>query len=181
MKVHLLDYLRSFLLQAPPYTSTFLVVQEWKEPVLVMRVEEISSFQHGGHRARIGFRTRQNQYGTWVVAVPFCFEVHAQLRVIGLPYLNPRRAADYEVMQKFSRETCIRFLFLSADLNDAVDVQIAWPLAQRLQVRRLIGMIDRTLTGEKFTSTFDPDFEQARQEFQALHTILESPDRVWDE
>lgn len=180
MKVNLLDYFRAFLLQAPPYTSTFLVVQEWKAPVLVMRVEDISFFRHGGHRARIGFQTWQNRYGTWVVAVPFCFDAHARLRVIGIPCLNPRRAADYEMIQKFSREACIRFLFLSADLDDAVDAQVPWPLAQRLQVRQFIQAIDQTLTGEKFTSAFDPDFEQARQEFQALHAILEFTEGVWE-
>ncbi len=97
-----------------------------------------------------------------------------------MPCLNPRRATDCEIIQRFSREKSIRFLFLSADLDDAVDVQIVWPLAQRSQVRRLIQTIDQTLTGEKFTAAFDPDFEQARQEFQALLTTVEFPDGVWD-
>src|SRR4030095_15211079 len=76
MKVHLLDYFRSFLLHSPPYTSTLLVVQEWDEPVLVMRVEDLSLFLQGGYRVRLGFQTWQSTSGTWVVAVPFCLEVH---------------------------------------------------------------------------------------------------------
>jgi hypothetical protein len=180
VKVNLLEYFRSFLRQAPLYTSTFLVVQEWEEPVLVMRVEDLSLFQQGEYRARIGFQTWQSQHGTWVIAVPFCLEVHPSLKVRGMPCLNPRSAADYEVMQKFSREKRIRFLFLSADLNDAADAQVPWPPAQRSQVRRLISVIDQTLTGEKLTSAFDPDFEQARQEFQTLLTTIDFLDGVWD-
>ena len=56
MKVRLLDYFRSFLLHTPPYTSTFLAVQEWEEPVLVMRVEELSCFQQGGIVLASAFR-----------------------------------------------------------------------------------------------------------------------------
>jgi len=180
MKVQLLDYFRSFLLHTPPYTSTFLVVREWQEPVLVMRVEELPLFLQGGYRARVGFQTWQNKYGTWVVAVPFCLEVRPQLRVQGIPCLNPRRAADFEIMEKFSREKHIRFLFLSADLVEATDCSIAWPFAQRSRARRLIQSIEQTFIGEKFTGAFDPDFEQARQEFQALLTATEFPDGVWD-
>ena len=83
-------------------------------------------------------------------------------------------------MQKFSREKRIRFLFLSADLNDAVDAQVFWPPTQRSQVRQLIQAIDQTLTDERLTSSFDPDFEQARQEFQTLLSAVEFPDGVWD-
>src|SRR5262245_6918996 len=180
MKVQLLEYFRSFLLHAPPYTSTFLVVREWQEPVLVMRVEDLSLFRQGGYRARVGFQAWQSKYGTWVVAVPFCLEVHSQLRVQGMPCLNPRRAADFEVMEKFSREKHIRFLFLGADLGEATDCSIAWPFAQRSRARRLIQSIEQTLIGEKVTGAFDPDFEQARQEFQALLTATEFPDGVWD-
>jgi len=180
MKVQLLEYFRSFLLHAPPYTSTFLVVQEWQEPVLVMRVEELSLFQQGGYRARIGFQTWQSKYGAWVVVVPFCLEVHPRLQVKGIPCLNPRRTTDFEIIQKFSREKHIRFLFLSVDLVEAMDCLIAWPLAQRSRVRRLIQSIEQTLIGKKLTSAFDPDFEQARQEFQALLTTVEFPDGVWD-
>lgn len=65
-------------------------------------------------------------------------------------------------------EKRVRFLFLNANLEDAVDVQISCPLAQRSQVRRLIQTIDQTLIGGKFTTAFDPDFDQARQELQAF-------------
>ena len=180
MKIKLREYFRSFLLHSPPYTSTFLVVQEWEEPVLVMRVEELSLFQQKEYRARIGFQTWQSTSGTWVVAVPFCLEVHPRLQVKGIPCLNPRRTVDSEIIQKFSREKHIRFLFLSAALDDAADIQIAWPPAQRSQVRRLIRTIDQVLIGEKFVSAFDPDFEQARQEFQALLAAVDFSDRVWD-
>ncbi len=57
MKVQLLEYFRSFLLHTPFYSSTFLVVREWNEPVLVMRVEDLFLFQRRGYRARIGFQT----------------------------------------------------------------------------------------------------------------------------
>ncbi len=180
MNIQLLEYFRSFLLHTPFYTSTFLVVQEWEEPALVMRVEDLSLFRQGGYRARLGFQTWQSPYGTWVIAVPFCLEVHLQLQVKGIPCLNPRRAADFEIIQKFSREKRVRFLFLNANLEDAVDVQISWPLAQRSQVRRLIQTIDQTLIGDKFTAAFDPDFEQARQEFLALFTAIEFPEGVRD-
>ena len=56
MKVELLEHFRSFLLRAPYYTSVFMTVREWSEPILVMRVEELSSFQKGEYRTRVGVR-----------------------------------------------------------------------------------------------------------------------------
>ena len=180
MKVHLLDYFRSFLLHSPPYTSTFLVVQEWDEPVLVMRVEDLALFRQGGYRARLGFQTWQSTFGTWVVAVPFCLEVHPQLQVKGIPCLNPRRATDYEIIEKFGKEERVRFLFLSARLDDVADLEVPWPSAQQAKVRRLIQTTEQTLLGKRLTSSFDPDFEQARQEFLALLTATDFPAGVWD-
>lgn len=179
MNVHLLDYFRSFLRQAPFYTATFLVVRELEEPVVVMRVEELSLFQRGVHRARVGFQAWQSELGAWVVTVPFSLEVHSQLKVEGLLCLNPRRAIDYATMRKFVKEERVRFLFLSPDLDDATDVEIPWPPAQRAKVWRMIRAIDRSLTGEKLSSAFDPDFEQARQRFQSFYAVPELPDEVW--
>jgi len=172
MQVRLLDYFRSFLLKAPPYTSTFLYIQEWPEPVIVMRVEELTRFR-GEFRARVGFRAWQNSHGTWVVAVPFRLQVPPRLRIDGLLCLNPRRATDYDMMQRFTTEESIRFLFFSADLTEAEDKQVPWPAAQRVQVQRQITRIDATLTGARITSLFDADFEHAKQEFQALFDSLE--------
>jgi hypothetical protein len=179
MNIQLLEYFRSFLLHAPPYTSTFLVVKEWQEPVLVMRVEDLSTFRQGGYRARVGFQAWQNNYGTWVVAIPFCLEVLPTLKVKGMPCLNPRQIVDYEMVQKFSRKESIRFLFLNATLHEMADAEIPWPPSQRSRVRQLIRTMDQTLPVEKLTSAFDLDFEQARQEFQTLLTALELPDEVW--
>jgi hypothetical protein len=167
MQVRLLDYFRSFLLKAPPYTSTFLYIQEWVEPVIVMRVEEITCFR-GKFHTQVGFRTWQNSHGTWVVAVPFRLHVPPRLRIDGLPCLNPRRATDYDMMQRFTTEESIRFLFFSADLTEAEDKQVPWPVAQRGQVQRQIACIDASLTGARITSLFDADFEHAKQEFQVL-------------
>jgi hypothetical protein len=167
--VNLLEYFRSFLLQTPPYTSTFLLVQEWQEPLLVMRVEEFTLFQQEDYHISIGFQTWCTLQGTWVVAVPFRIDVHPQLSVRGMPCLNPRSAVDYEMMKKFSTEEHLCFLFLSCDLNDAESVQIPWPVEQRRVVQQHIQEIDRTFTGRKFIQAFDPDFEQARQEFLALY------------
>jgi hypothetical protein len=172
MQVRLLDYFRSFLLKAPPYTSTFLYIQEWSEPVIVMRVEEIARFRDA-FRAQVGLQTWQNSHGTWVVAVPFRLQVPPRLRIDGLPCLNPRRAPDYDMMQRFTTEESIRFLFISADLTEAEDIQVPWPVAQRVQVQRQIDRIDATLTGARITSPFDADFEHAKQEFQALLDTLE--------
>jgi hypothetical protein len=162
-----LDYFRSFLLKAPPYTSTFLYIQEWSEPVIVMRVEEIARFRDAV-RAQVGFRTWQNSHGTWVVAVPFRLHVPPRLRIDGLPCLNPRRAADYDMMRRFTTGESIRFLFLGADLTEAEDIQVPWPAAQQVWVRRQITHIDAALTGAHITGIFDADFEHAKQEFQAL-------------
>lgn len=179
MKVHLLDYFHSFLRQSPFYSAAFLVVRELEEPVVIMRVEELSLFQQGVHRARVGFQTWQSELGAWVVAVPFSLEVYSHLKVEGLLCLNPRRAIDYAIMEKFVKEERVRFLFLSPALDDATDVEIPWPPAQRAKVRRMIRAIDRSLTSKKLSSAFDPDFEQARQQFQSLYAGLGSPDEVW--
>lgn len=167
MKVELLEHFRSFLLRAPCYTSVFMTVREWSEPVLAMRVEELSSFQKGEYRTRVGVRAWRDRQGTWVVAVPFQIHITPSLCVQGMPCLNPRHVVDYEVIQKFASEEYLRFLFLSADLEEVDDVQVPWPVPQRAHVRHVLTKIDLTLTGEKLTSVFDPDFEQARRKLTA--------------
>src|SRR5262245_65403465 len=95
MKVELLEHFRAFLLRVPLYTSTSLRVQEWSEPVLVTRVEELARFQRGGYRARVGFRAWHSRGGTWAVAVPFSLEVQPWLTVKGMPCLHRGQAAGY--------------------------------------------------------------------------------------
>ncbi|HXG21539.1 MAG TPA: hypothetical protein VNN62_20990 [Methylomirabilota bacterium] len=172
MKAELLPSFHSFMLQAPLYTSVLIVMREWREPVLTMRVQDLTPFQHA-YRARVGFCTWRNAQGTWVTAIPFCLDAPGRFRIQGRPCLNPRRAADYAMMQRFAMEESVRFLFLSADLEEAEDGQIVWPPAQRMQVRQLIEQIDASFVGDKSTSAFDPDFEQARQEFEQLFTTVE--------
>lgn len=173
MKVQLLDYLHAFLLKAPPYTSTFLRIQEWPEPALVMCVEELERFR-GTYRTRVGFQSWQSEQGTWVVAVPFCLQLPLQVQIEGLPCLNPRIANDYEMMQRFATAESIRFLFMSADMTEAEDAQVPWPIEQRKLVRQQIDRIDRMLTSFKATSVFDADFDLARHEFHSLVQTLES-------
>lgn len=178
MKVHLQEYFRAFLLQSPFYTSTFLITQECRDPMIVMRVEDLRLFASDRYRARVGFRTWRNEQQTWVVAVPFCLELPPQFKVEGLLCLNPRRAADCAIIEKFAREECVRFLFLSPDLNASVDAEISWPPVQRENVRRMVHAMELSVIGEKLSSIFDPDFEQARQEFHALLNALETQDVV---
>ena len=166
MKVELLEPFRSFLLRAPCYASVFMTVREWSEPVLVMRVEELSSFQQGEYRTHVSVRAWRDRQGTWVVAVPFQI-IAANGCVQGMPCLNPRHAVDYEVIRKFAKEESLRFVFLRADLEDADEVQVPWPPAQRAHVQHLLAKIDLTLTGKKLTCVFDPDFEQARRKLTA--------------
>ncbi len=180
MKVHLQEYFRAFLLRSPFYTSTFLTTQECKAPMIVMRVEDLHLFEQEGYRARVAFRTWRNEQQTWVVAVPFCLELFPRLKVEGLLYLNPRRAVDSAVVEMFTKADYIRFLFLSADLNDALDAEVPWPSAQREKVRQMAQAMEGAVVGEKLSSVFDPDFEQARQEFQVLLDTLELQDRVGD-
>lgn len=176
MKVQLLHPFRSFLLQAPPYTSTFLLVKEWREPVLVMRVEELAAFQQQQYRARVGFRAWRSDGGAWVVAIPFSLELRPRREITGSPCLNPRNATDYHVIRKFAQERSIRFLFFDERLEEATDAEIAWPAMQRLRVRELIKRMDGALLGERLTSVFDPDFEEARREFLTLCRSLEPQD-----
>lgn len=81
-------------------------------------------------------------------------------------------------MEKFAREDCVRFLFLSPDLNASVDAEIPWPPVQRENIRRMVHAMELSVIGEKLSSVFDPDFEQARQEFHALLNALETQDVV---
>jgi len=172
MKVQLLEHFRAFLLRSPFYTSAFITVREWNEPTLVMRVEELSAFQQEEYRTQVAFRAWRSRQGTWVVTVPFQIDVHPRLHVQGIPCLNPRHAVDYEVMQKFAEAEDVRFLFMSADLEGAEDMRVPWQAAQWARVRYLLNKIDLTLTGEKLTSVFDPDFEQARQELVAFFSAV---------
>ncbi|HXG19000.1 MAG TPA: hypothetical protein VNN62_08000 [Methylomirabilota bacterium] len=160
-----------FLSQAPFYTPVFLPAPECQEPLLAMRVEEIEWFSQQFYQTVVRFTAWCGPQETWVIAFPFRIGVRQDVWVEGAPCLNPRNAADAELIRKFTRHERIHLWLLNYDLSDFVVTELAWPAAQHHHVARLLTEIDQTLLGEKLTSPFDPDFEAAKREFQSLYTV----------
>ena len=62
-------------------------------------------------------------------------------------------------------------MFMSAEVSSHVSQEFPWPSGQRKLARQAIETIDTALTGARIESNFDPDFEQAKREFESLFTV----------
>ena len=171
MSAHPLAGYWMFLCKAPFYTPVFLSAPECQEPLLALRVEELQEFYQQFYRTTVRFTAWCGPYETWVFAFPFRIDVCQDFFLEGLPCLNPRNAADSEIIHKFAQHEIIHFLLLNADLSDSVATEVVWPKEQHRHVSQLLTEVDQTLLGDKLLSAFDPDFERAKREFQNLYTV----------
>lgn len=164
---------RSLLLRMPLYTPVLLGLEGRNETGLVMRVDDLTTFRKPELPITIKLVAWRSGQGTWLICIVFRVVDNPQDPLEGDAYLNPRQTSDYEMLLRLSLQKTLPLIFLSPDLHDAVGKQISWRDAQREQVFRAVMVIQKDLRGGKLSGSFDPDFEEAKKEFQARFTVRE--------
>ena len=159
------------LREEPLYSARFIDREGAEELALVVRVEELDSFLEAHPPLPLALTAWRSPQGTWVVALAYQLHPTFGEAKAGVFYLNPRQAADAEILRKLPRQESLCVIFLSADCSEHYTVGVAQPPQELAHWQQLMKDISQTLTGEMLADDEDPDFEAARQEFQACYSV----------
>ena len=161
----------SLIQQEPFYSARFIDHEESEELALVVRVEDLDSFLEVHPPLTLDLTVWCSPQGTWVVALAYLLHRAFGDAKGGIFYLNPRQTSDSEILQKLLRQETLHVIFLSADLSEHLTVGVVQPPQKLAHWQQLIEDLNHTLTGEKLTGDFDPDFEVAQRDFQARFSV----------
>ena len=159
------------LREEPLYSARFIDREGSAEIALAVRVEELDWFLEAHPPLSLTLTTWRSPQGTWVVALayqlhPTCGEAKA-----GVFYLNPRQAADAQILRKLPQQESLYVIFLSADCSEHYTTGVVQPPQELTHWQQLIENMNQTLTRKQLAEDHDPDFEAARQDFQAGYSV----------
>ncbi len=177
MKVHFTPASAEALRQTPLFSPVLVTTKQngaHGETAFAMRVDELFSFRRPPQSFLLKCIGYQGKEGIWVVAVAFLLGTVADRWLEGRVYLNPRRQADYIVLQSMALQEHVSFFFVNESLGSAVPQDRTWSVEERYGVRLLLSQIERaghaaqsgqselenTLRGED-----DPEFDCAKEKF----------------
>src|SRR5262245_20417852 len=125
-----------------PLNHGILVTFEGLETVaFVVRMAHPQAFVQEKLHLRLTVKAMCSSQGTWLVAVPMRFSNAALGKGRTCVFLNPRHAADYEVLQKLTTQHTFRCLFMSADDRRHISQEFSWPAGQRKRTQQMMETI----------------------------------------
>lgn len=86
----------------------------------------------------------------------------------GDAYLNPRQQGDRENLERLTRQTRFPFVFCDKLLMEAVGKSVSWSEQQRKEMQAVLDILE--IPGA-IEGSFDPDFQQAKDLFQAQFSV----------
>jgi len=171
MRINIAKAYQTVLLHQPIHTPVLVGGEKPEETALAMRLHNLFSFRRQGIPVvakPIGYQGRE---GTWVVAVAFGIAGTPATPMTGAAYLNPRQADDHRLLQHLAKQEQVPFFFLSPRLKVAVRQHANWSVQHRQEVRMLLVRMDHSLLDKRHGGSMDPDFEQAKKDFQGRYPI----------
>lgn len=138
-----------------------------------MRVKDLAPFRNPGLPIAVKLVAYQSVEETWLITVVLRVMELPQGTLVAAAYLNPRQTADYDLLQRLSKQRFFPIIFLDEDVRESVDVSLSWSAVQQEEVCRILETIDKSLAGPKLSGGFDPDFEAALTEFQRDYPLKE--------
>ena len=159
------------LREEPLYSARFIDREGTEEIALVVRVEELDSFLEAHLPLTLTLTAWRSPQSTWVVALAYQLHPTFGEAKAGVFYLNPRQAADAEILRKLPQQESLCVIFLSVDCSEHYTVGVVQPPQELAHWQQLIENINQTLAGEQPAEDYDPAFEAARQEFQARYSV----------
>jgi len=150
----------------PLYSARFIDREGTDEIAVVMRVEALDWFFEVHPPLTLDLTTWRSPQGIWVVLISY--QLHSTFGGTqgGTFYLNPRQAADAEILRKLLRQETLLVVFLSEDCNAHYTVGVVQDPQVLVRWRQLVEEMNQTLPQEKSTDAFS-DFEAAVQELQS--------------
>jgi hypothetical protein len=159
------------LQEEPLYSARFIDREGTDELAVVVRVEELEWFLGIYPPLTLDLTTWSSALGTWVVAVSYQLHPVYGGTTGGTFFLNPRQAADTEILRKLQQGT-FALVLLSEDCNTHYTANITVDPRDILRWRQLLDDMNQALAGERLTGDLDADFEAALQEFQSSKVEL---------
>jgi len=154
------------LREEPLYSARFIDREGTEEIAVVARVEALDWFLDVQSPLTLGLTTWRSPQGAWVVAITYQLRPAfggAKGRIF---YLNPRQAADAEILRKLLRQESLSVVLLSEDCQEHYTVAVVQDPQELERWRGLVADVNRALTGMRPIDGADPDFEAAVEEFQ---------------
>ena len=150
----------------PLYSARFIDREESDEIAVVVRVEALDWFLEAHPPLTLDLATWCSCQGTWVVTLAYQLHPVFGGAKSGVFYLNPRQAADAEILRKLLRQEGLSVIFLSEDGNEHYTVEVVQDPQELERWRQLVANMSHALAGAQPVDGYDPDFEAALQEFQ---------------
>jgi hypothetical protein len=157
---------RQALLTFPVYTPVTLGVNDMC--AIVLRVERLAPF-----RPPLPIVARlvawQDSHEIWVVAIAFRVSDRTGDPLTGDVYFNPRQQEDRRLLEYLASQERLAFFFCNKPLTEVIGKAARWGAIQRDEVAAFLSR----LPAAHLTGDFDPDFERAKQAFQARYTVMD--------
>lgn len=163
---------RTTLLHTPQLTPIMVSLAKPEETGFALRTANLFSFRRQDLSLLVRPISYQGKEGIWVAAIAFRIAGSRTTSLEGAAYLNPRSAADLRLLQHLTKQDCFPILFFSPTLRIAIRQAAEWTVHYRQELRVMLAQamyarIDDTISRK----AMDPDFEQARQEFEQMYPI----------
>jgi hypothetical protein len=154
----------------PLYSARFIDCEGTEEIALIVRVEALDWFLEVHPPLTLDLTTWRSSQGTWGVVI--AYQLHPVFGGAkgGIFYLNPRQAADAEILRKLLQQEGVPVIFLSEDCHEHYTVRVVQDPRELDRWQHLVADMNHALAGAQLVDGHDPGFEAALQEFQLHRT-----------
>jgi hypothetical protein len=154
------------LREEPFYSARFIDREGTEELALVVRVEVLDFFLDLYPPLTLALNTWQSSQGAWVVLVAYRLPSPVGPPQAGAFYLNPRQAADREILRKLSRRDTLSVIFLSEDCKEHYTVSIPHDPQTFEQWQSRLRAIEQETQEPLLSNGADIKFEAAVRELE---------------
>lgn len=161
------DSLKKNLLTLPVYTPTLIDAPDERITALLLRVDSLQTFKPKGLRFQVSFVGYEKE-GTHLACVAFRVFDNPSDPLEGDAYLNPLQESDRRALEYLAEQERFPFVFLSTDLKREVAKSISWQEKSRAAAR---DVFERSANSGLLTGSFDPNFQRAKEAFQARYSV----------
>jgi hypothetical protein len=157
----------ALLREEPLYSARFIDREGTEELALVFRVEVLDFFFDMHPPLTLDVNAWQSSQGVWIVLVTYQIPTPGGPPQTGVFYLNPRHAADREILRKLSQRDTLSVIFLSEDCQEHYTVSIVHDPQMFVQWQSQISEIAQNTQESLPIHNTDSAFEAAMQELEA--------------
>jgi len=154
------------LREEPLYSARFIDRDGTEDLALVSRVEVLDFFFEQRPPLTLDVTAWQSSQGIWIVLVTYRLPSPGGPPQTGVFYLNPRQAADSEILRKLSQRDTLSVIFLSEDCQEHYTVSIPYDPQRFERWQTQLITIAQEVSKPLLTAEMDPDFDAAVQELE---------------